>query len=79
MLALGGRALSLIVGGGALGLLVNAVRSDGVSLLSFAAPTACMAEEGVALVPGGAFGDDRWVRLSYSVSDRELETALAML
>ncbi len=35
-----------------------------------------MAEEGVALVPGGAFGDDRWVRLSYSVSDRELSTAL---
>jgi aspartate aminotransferase len=34
-----------------------------------------MAEEGVAMVPGGAFGDDRWVRLSYSVSDPELETA----
>ena len=34
-----------------------------------------MAGEGVALVPGGAFGDDRWVRLSYSVSDSELEAA----
>ncbi len=34
-----------------------------------------MAREGVALVPGGAFGDDRWVRLSYSVSDTELEEA----
>jgi len=34
-----------------------------------------MREEGVALVPGGAFGDDRWVRLSYSVSDRDLERA----
>jgi aspartate aminotransferase len=34
-----------------------------------------MQEEGVALVPGAAFGDDRWVRLSYSVSDRELEDA----
>jgi aspartate aminotransferase len=33
-------------------------------------------EAGVALVPGGAFGDDRWVRLSYSVSDKELDTAL---
>ncbi len=32
-----------------------------------------MQEEGVALVPGGAFGDDRWVRLSFSVSDAELE------
>ncbi|HEU4588232.1 MAG TPA: pyridoxal phosphate-dependent aminotransferase [Gemmatimonadales bacterium] len=35
-----------------------------------------MKNEGVALVPGAAFGDDRWVRLSYAVSDRELETAL---
>jgi aspartate aminotransferase len=34
-----------------------------------------MQEEGVALVPGGAFGDDRWVRLSYAVSDAELERA----
>lgn len=34
-----------------------------------------MQEEGVALVPGAAFGDDRWVRLSYSVSDGELEGA----
>ena len=35
-----------------------------------------MQEEGVALVPGAAFGDDRWVRLSYAVGDRVLETAL---
>jgi aspartate aminotransferase len=35
-----------------------------------------MQKEGVALVPGGAFGDDRWVRLSYAVSDAELERAL---
>ncbi len=34
-----------------------------------------MQEEGVAMVPGGAFGDDRWVRLSYAVSDAELEDA----
>lgn len=34
-----------------------------------------MQEEGVALVPGGAFGDDRWVRLSFAVSDGELEAA----
>jgi aspartate/methionine/tyrosine aminotransferase len=27
-------------------------------------------------VPGAAFGDDRWVRLSYAVSDDELEKAL---
>ncbi len=33
-------------------------------------------EKGVALVPGGAFGDDRWVRLSYAVSEGELDDAL---
>ena len=38
-----------------------------------------MAAEGVAMVPGGAFGDDRWVRLSYSVSDSELESAIDRL
>jgi len=31
--------------------------------------------EGVALVPGGAFGDDRWVRMSYAASDEMLEVA----
>jgi aspartate aminotransferase len=31
---------------------------------------------GVALVPGGAFGDDRWARMSYAASDSDLETAL---
>lgn len=35
-----------------------------------------MKTEAVALVPGSAFGDDRWVRLSYSLSDRELDDAL---
>jgi aspartate aminotransferase len=35
-----------------------------------------MQQEGVALVPGAAFGDDRWVRLSYAVSDNELEGAV---
>ncbi len=35
-----------------------------------------MTQEGVALVPGAAFGDDRWVRMSYAVSDRELAAAL---
>jgi len=33
-------------------------------------------KEGVALVAGAAFGDDRWVRLSYAVSERELAAAL---
>ncbi len=35
-----------------------------------------MRQEGVALVPGAAFSDDRWVRLSYAVSDAELERAM---
>lgn len=38
-----------------------------------------MQEEGVALVPGSAFGDDRWVRMTYSVADKVLETALDRL
>ncbi len=40
---------------------------------------ALMQEEGVALVPGSAFGDDRWVRLSYAASDRTIATALDRL
>ncbi|MGE0442331.1 MAG: pyridoxal phosphate-dependent aminotransferase [Gemmatimonadales bacterium] len=32
-----------------------------------------LGEHGVALVPGGAFGDDRWVRLSYAAADKEID------
>jgi aspartate aminotransferase len=35
-----------------------------------------MADEGVAVVPGDAFGDPRWVRMSYAASDRDLAGAL---
>lgn len=35
-----------------------------------------MQQHGVALVPGAAFGDDRYVRMSYAVSDTELDAAL---
>lgn len=35
-----------------------------------------MAEEGVALVPGSAFGDDRWARLSYAAADKELDAGV---
>jgi aspartate aminotransferase len=31
--------------------------------------------QGVALVPGAAFGDDRWARMSYATSDEILEEA----
>jgi aspartate aminotransferase len=34
-------------------------------------------DQGVALVPGAAFGDDRWVRMSYAAADDVLEKALA--
>ncbi len=33
-------------------------------------------EAGVSTVPGDAFGDDRWVRLSFAVSEAELTRAL---
>ncbi|NNF13509.1 MAG: pyridoxal phosphate-dependent aminotransferase [Gemmatimonadetes bacterium] len=33
-------------------------------------------EQGVALVPGAAFGDDAWVRLSFATSDEILEEAM---
>lgn len=36
-------------------------------------------EQGVALVPGAAFGDDRWVRMSYASADAVLEEALARI
>ncbi|HEX4634182.1 MAG TPA: pyridoxal phosphate-dependent aminotransferase [Gemmatimonadales bacterium] len=38
--------------------------------------TQLITETGVALVPGGAFGDDRWVRLSYAAATTELTKAL---
>lgn len=36
-------------------------------------------EQGVALVPGAAFGDDRWVRMSFAASDEVLEDALGRI
>ncbi|HSG06934.1 MAG TPA: pyridoxal phosphate-dependent aminotransferase [Longimicrobiales bacterium] len=38
--------------------------------------SALLQATGVALVPGAAFGDDRWVRMSYAASDAVLEEAL---
>ncbi len=38
--------------------------------------TRLVAEKGVALVPGAAFGDDRWVRLSYAAATADIERAL---
>ena len=38
-----------------------------------------IADEGLALVPGAAFGDDRWVRLSYAASDEALQGGMDRL
>lgn len=35
--------------------------------------------EGVALVPGAAFGDDRWVRLSFAAADDVIDDALSRI
>ena len=35
-----------------------------------------IAEEGVALVPGKAFGDDRWIRLSFAAAQEDIRAAL---
>ena len=36
-------------------------------------------QQGVALVPGAAFGDDRWVRMSFATSDELIETAMVRI
>jgi aspartate aminotransferase len=38
-----------------------------------------IADEALALVPGAAFGDDRWVRLSYAASDEMLRDGMDRL
>jgi aspartate aminotransferase len=38
--------------------------------------TRLVTENGVALVPGAAFGDDRWVRLSYAAANEEITRGL---
>jgi hypothetical protein len=38
--------------------------------------TRLVTEKGVALVPGAAFGDDRWVRLSYAAATADIARGL---
>ncbi|MBI1723440.1 MAG: pyridoxal phosphate-dependent aminotransferase [Gemmatimonadetes bacterium] len=38
-----------------------------------------IADEALALVPGAAFGDDRWVRMSYAASDEMLKAGMDRL
>jgi aspartate aminotransferase len=58
-------------------------RVDGVAAAAPRTGTAfcerLLAEQGVALVPGAAFGDDRWVRLSFAAADDELAKGLERL
>ncbi|HJS47345.1 MAG TPA: pyridoxal phosphate-dependent aminotransferase [Gemmatimonadales bacterium] len=56
---------------------VDGVVADGEGSADFC--QRLMQEAGVALVPGAAFGDDRWVRLSYATDDRTLEGGLDRL
>ena len=53
---------------------VDGVRSNAVTGTRFC--ERLLGEHGVALVPGAAFGDDRWVRLSYAASDKDLEKGI---
>ena len=56
---------------------VDGVMTDGEGGAAFC--QRLMQDSGVALVPGAAFGDDRWVRLSYATDDRTLDEALDRL
>ena len=56
---------------------VDGVMPDGEGGAAFC--QRLMQESGVALVPGAAFGDDRWVRLSYATDDQTLDGALDRL
>jgi aspartate/methionine/tyrosine aminotransferase len=38
-----------------------------------------LAERGVALVPGEAFGDKRWVRMSFAASEKDLTSGLTRI
>jgi aspartate aminotransferase len=58
------------------------VRTDGLARPGEDSAAVCerlLEEAGVALVPGEAFGDDRYVRLSYACSEEVLEEAVHRL
>ena len=57
---------------------VDGVFGDGVGSAT-AWCSELLEREGVALVPGAAFGDDRWVRMSIASSDEQLEAALSRI
>ncbi len=62
---------------GAFYLFLNIEKALGGSMAdSSAFCTRVLEEAGVALVPGVAFGDDRYVRLSYATSDELIDDAI---
>ena len=54
--------------------LFNHERSGSVDVCSW-----ILQEAGVAMVPGSAFGDDRFARISFATSDNLLEEAIERL
>jgi aspartate aminotransferase len=50
---------------------VDGLNPSGVSSTKFC--ERLLLEHGVAIVPGAAFGDDRWVRLSYAAADKDID------
>jgi aspartate aminotransferase len=58
------------------------ISTDGLKRGDESTPTMCerlLEEAGVAVVPGGAFGDERYVRLSYATSESVLDEAVERL
>jgi len=58
------------------------IRTDGLRRDDESTPALCerlLEEAGVAVVPGGAFGDEHYVRLSYATSEAILDEAVTRL
>ena len=64
-------ALELIEPDGAFYLFFKAPHGDGTAFA-----TRLLEEEGIAVVPGAAFGTPEWVRVSYAAARADVETAM---
>ena len=70
---------TLIYPGSAIGTGISAGSLVTINLGSMQFCDQLLEREGLALVPGGAFGDDRCVRLSCAVSSATIDDGLARL
>ncbi len=52
---------------------------DGVEITGSLSFADCALKEGVALIPGVAFGNDECIRLSYAISKEDIAEGLARL